>query len=69
MLISNMNLEFECDTKKSASNKEKHGIDFEEAKTLWLDGERIEFQVKCEDELVMHCWQNTKTRFGWQFIL
>ena len=45
-----MNLEFEYDTKKSASNKEKHGIDIEEAKTLWLDGERIEFQVKCEDE-------------------
>jgi uncharacterized DUF497 family protein len=29
--------EFEYDPKKSKSNKEKHGIDFEEAKALWGD--------------------------------
>ncbi len=29
--------EFEYDIKKSLSNKEKHGIDFEEAKLLWND--------------------------------
>ena len=28
---------FEYDPKKSASNKVKHGIDFEEAKALWDD--------------------------------
>lgn len=28
-------MEFEFDPKKSASNKEKHGIDFDEAQALW----------------------------------
>lgn len=28
-------MEFEYDPAKSASNKEKHGIDFEEAQRLW----------------------------------
>lgn len=31
-------MEFEFDPAKSASNKEKHGIDFVEAQALWLDG-------------------------------
>jgi uncharacterized DUF497 family protein len=31
---------FEYDLAKSASNKEKHGIDFEEAKALWNDDTR-----------------------------
>lgn len=30
-------MEFEFDPAKSASNKEKHGIDFVEAQALWLD--------------------------------
>lgn len=29
-------MEFEYDTDKSRVNKEKHGIDFEEAKDIWL---------------------------------
>lgn len=29
---------FEFDPGKSALNKEKHGIDFEEAQALWADG-------------------------------
>lgn len=28
---------FEYDTNKSQSNKQKHGIDFEEAQQLWKD--------------------------------
>jgi uncharacterized DUF497 family protein len=31
---------FEYDLTKSASNREKHGIDFEEAKALWGDDKR-----------------------------
>lgn len=31
-------MEFEFDPAKSASNKDKHGIDFVEAQALWLDG-------------------------------
>ena len=37
-----MYVEFEYDKNKSDSNKVKHGIDFEEAKALWLDDNRIE---------------------------
>lgn len=29
-------MDFEYDLNKSKSNKEKHGIDFEEAKAIWL---------------------------------
>ena len=32
-----MKVDFEYDPNKSAINKEKHGIDFETAKDLWLD--------------------------------
>jgi len=34
-------MKFECDSAKSAANKEKHGLDFEEAQALWDDIERI----------------------------
>ena len=30
---------FEYDPAKSRANKAKHGIDFEEARALWLDGD------------------------------
>jgi len=33
-------MEFEFDPAKSASNKAKHGIDFEEAQELWKDPDR-----------------------------
>jgi|WetSurSiteA1Bulk_404760.scaffolds.fasta_scaffold191921_2 uncharacterized protein len=36
---------FEWDAQKSRANREKHGIDFEAAKTLWLDERRIEIEV------------------------
>lgn len=43
--------EFEYDEVKSKSNKLKHGIDFDEAKQLWLDTELVEVPAKTTDEL------------------
>jgi uncharacterized DUF497 family protein len=34
-------MEFAYDPRKSASNLEKHGIDFEQAKELWLDARAL----------------------------
>ena len=36
---------FEWDPKKSIANKERHGIDFESAKILWSDDNRVEIQA------------------------
>lgn len=38
-------MEFEWDEKKSLANKSKHGIDFNTAKELWNDQDRIEIQT------------------------
>lgn len=38
-------MKFEWNANKSSSNKSKHGIDFETAKELWLDENRIEIHV------------------------
>ncbi len=43
-------MEFEFDPKKSHSNKQKHGIDFNEALALWDDPDLIEIPVKTLDE-------------------
>jgi hypothetical protein len=43
-------MEFEFDTQKSESNKQKHGIDFYEAQELWDDPDFIEIPVKTSDE-------------------
>ena len=43
-------MEFEYDPKKSESNKQKHGIDFHEAQTLWDDPDFIEIPVRTFDE-------------------
>ena len=43
-------MEFEFDTKKSSSNKLKHGIDFSEAQKLWDDPDLIEIPVRTSDE-------------------
>ena len=42
---------FEYDPNKSASNKIKHGIDFEEAQILWQDPNRLVIPAKSDDEL------------------
>lgn len=41
---------FEWDPAKSASNKLKHGIDFEEAQAIWQDQSRIQINVNRVDE-------------------
>ncbi len=41
---------FEFDDSKSRSNKLKHGIDFVEAQSLWLDEMRVEIPARTVDE-------------------
>ena len=43
-------MRFEYDPKKSQSNKAKHGLDFEEAKDLWKDMDRLEAPVSSPGE-------------------
>jgi len=43
-------MEFEFDPKKSAGNKQKHGLDFHEAQALWNDPDFIEIPVQTIDE-------------------
>ena len=38
-------MKFEYDPTKSAGNKAKHGIDFEEAQALWKDEDRLEVEI------------------------
>ncbi len=44
-------MEFEFDHKKSGTNKQTHGIDFDEAQALWNDPNFIEIPVKTSDEV------------------
>jgi uncharacterized protein len=41
---------FEFDPPKSVANKEKHGIDFQEAQALWDDPDLLEFPARETDE-------------------
>jgi uncharacterized DUF497 family protein len=43
-------VEFEFDEVKSQANKSKHGIDFVEAQTLWLDEMFVEVPARTEDK-------------------
>ena len=43
-------MEFEFDPAKSASNLEKHGIDFTEVQALWDDAMRVEIPARTTDE-------------------
>ena len=38
-------MSFEWDPEKSKSNHKKHGIDFENAKHIWLDDNRVEIKA------------------------
>ena len=42
---------FEFDAVKSESNRAKHGIDFDEAQSLWNDPMLLEIPAKTDDEL------------------
>ena len=43
-------MEFDYDPAKSAANKAKHGIDFEEAQALWNDEMLLEAPARTDDE-------------------
>ena len=43
-------MEFKYDQTKSRANSTKHGIDFEQAKALWNDPQRVEFVARFSDE-------------------
>ena len=43
-------MEFEFDPRKSTTNKRKHGIDFDEAQTLWDDPDLLEIPARALDE-------------------
>lgn len=43
-------MEFEFDLSKSASNLEKHGIDFTAVQALWQDVMRVEVPARTVDE-------------------
>lgn len=41
---------FEFDPAKSAANRDKHRIDFEEAQALWADTRRLEIPARTQGE-------------------
>jgi len=43
-------MEFEYEPAKSAANKDKHGIDFEDARTLWRDDDLFEIEARSDVE-------------------
>ncbi len=43
-------MQFEFDERKSRANKAKHGLDFVEAQSLWLDEQLIEIPARTTDE-------------------
>ncbi len=43
-------MEFEFDPEKSATNKDKHGIDFDDAQPLWDDPWLLEVPARTVDE-------------------
>lgn len=43
-------MQFEYDPAKSAANREKHGLDFEQAQVLWLDTKRLVIDARSDDE-------------------
>jgi uncharacterized protein len=43
-------MDFEIDPGKSTANKNKHGIDFMDARELWRDSDLLEIPAKTTDE-------------------
>ncbi|WP_454701100.1 BrnT family toxin [Agrobacterium burrii] len=62
-------MDVEFDPAKSQSNKDKHGIDFGEAKALWLDEKRLvaPLETTSEERYIMiaqlrgKCWSTVYT--------
>lgn len=48
-------MKFEWDVAKSAANRAKHGIDFDTAKNIWLDENRVEIHAPypVEDRIIL----------------
>jgi hypothetical protein len=44
-------MRFDWDSQKSLTNMEKHGIDFQTAKSLWFDDDRVEIEMVFPGEL------------------
>ena len=65
-------MRFEYDPDKSAENKRKQGIDFEEAQALWADSKLVEIPARTSDEprslligkIERKCWSAVITRRG-----
>jgi uncharacterized protein len=53
---------FNWDVRKNVTNKGKHGIDFEAAKALWLDENRIEIEAPhpVEERSILIAYLNGK---------
>lgn len=43
-------MQFEYNPNKSHKNKEKYGVDFDQAQALWQDSRRIKIQARTTDE-------------------
>ena len=43
-------MQFEFDPAKSAQNESKHGVNFEQAKELWLDEDRLVIPARSDSE-------------------
>ena len=43
-------MKFQFDQRKSASNLKKHGVDFEQAQSLWDDPDLVELAARSDDE-------------------
>jgi hypothetical protein len=57
-------MQFEWDSQKSVANKEKHGIDFETAKRLWSDENRLEIHAShpVEDRWILIAKKDNKDK-------
>jgi uncharacterized DUF497 family protein len=56
-------MKFEYDNNKSDINKQKHGIDFEEAQLLWEDENLLEVPLSFADELRYLCIGMIQNRY------
>jgi uncharacterized DUF497 family protein len=65
-------MRFEYDPDKSAENRRKHGINFEQAQALWEDSALVEIPARTSDEprwlligkIDEKCWSAVVTRRG-----
>jgi uncharacterized protein len=65
-------MRFEYDPDKSAENRRKHGINFEQAQALWEDSALVEIPARTSDEprwlligkIDEKCWSPVVTRRG-----